>query len=148
MILRSPVTWIGGKGKMLKHVLPLVSPYAGERQYVEVFGGSGIVLLNKQPHESEVYNDKNNDLANLFRVLRCSDLSVHLWWELFNTPVSRTEFAESSRTQDDPVKAAASFVVRCRQRIGGARPAKRAVASDWGLCRSTSTGGGRKWAGI
>ncbi|MCX7881580.1 MAG: DNA adenine methylase, partial [Patescibacteria group bacterium] len=37
--------------------------------YIELFGGTGIVLYNKPPHKVEVYNDINNELVNLFLVL-------------------------------------------------------------------------------
>jgi len=37
--------------------------------YIEVFGGSGKVLLNKPPSKIEIYNDYNKQLANLFYVV-------------------------------------------------------------------------------
>jgi DNA adenine methylase len=39
------------------------------RVYVEVFGGSGKVLLNKPKSEVEVWNDYDRKVANLFHVL-------------------------------------------------------------------------------
>ena len=38
--------------------------------YVEVFGGGGSVLLNKERSVREVLNDKNGNLINLYRVVR------------------------------------------------------------------------------
>lgn len=60
--------YIGGKHYMLNHILELLdySKYC----YIELFGGSGKVLLNKQPHKVEIYNDYNKDLYNLFKVVR------------------------------------------------------------------------------
>lgn len=121
--LPSPVTWIGGKGRMLKKLEPFIEVHPGEINYVEPFGGSGVVLLNKAPHPSETYNDTDGDLVNLFRVIRDPDGVVHLWWELINTPVSRMEFADSLKAGKhsplNPVQQAAQFVIRCRQRFGG-----------------------------
>jgi DNA adenine methylase len=51
---------------MLKHILSLIP---GHRIYVEVFGGSGKVLLNKSGSEIEVWNDYDRRLANLFHVV-------------------------------------------------------------------------------
>ncbi|MEM1673010.1 MAG: DNA adenine methylase [Archaeoglobaceae archaeon] len=34
--------------------------------YIELFGGSGAVILNKPPHKNEIYNDINEDLYALF----------------------------------------------------------------------------------
>ena len=38
--------------------------------YVEVFGGGGSVLLNKERSAREVLNDANGNLINLYRVVR------------------------------------------------------------------------------
>jgi DNA adenine methylase len=104
---------------MLSHLLPLINPAPGEHVYVEPFGGSGVVMLNKLPHASETYNDTDGELVNLFRIIRDPDGVVHLWWELINTPVSREEFAlaidPSKRfSPENPVLRAAKFVIRCR----------------------------------
>jgi len=146
--LPSPVTWIGGKAALLPHILPLLEPRARETLYVEPCGGSGVVLLNKRPHPSEVYNDVDGELVNLFRVLRDPDGVIHLWWELVGTPVARQEFGdalEATRREyspQPPVKRAAQFVVRCRQRFGGGQPGGAAAESDrnWGTARG-SVGG-------
>ena len=37
--------------------------------YVEVFGGGGSVLLNKERSVREVLNDANGNLINLYRVV-------------------------------------------------------------------------------
>jgi DNA adenine methylase len=51
---------------MLKHILNLIPKH---RIYVEVFGGSGKVLLNKPVSEIEVWNDYDSRIANLFHVV-------------------------------------------------------------------------------
>jgi len=58
--------YIGGKMYMLKHILSMIPPH---RIYVEVFGGSGKVLLNKSRSEIEVWNDYDRRIANLFHVV-------------------------------------------------------------------------------
>jgi len=51
---------------MLRYILRMVSKH---RVYVEVFGGSGKVLLNKPKSEIEVWNDYDRRLTNLFHVV-------------------------------------------------------------------------------
>ncbi len=52
---------------MIKELIATLPPH---RVYVEVFGGAGNLLLNKQPSPLEVYNDYNGELVNLFRTVR------------------------------------------------------------------------------
>lgn len=146
--LASPISWIGGKARLLRHILPLIKPHPGEQIYVEPFGGSGVVLINKDPHPCEAYNDTDGDLVNLFRIIRDPDGVVHLWWELVNTPVSREEFRDALAAAGknysplSPVKRAAAFVVRCRQRFGGAQTGSTHTDTDrcWGTTRGSSRG--------
>jgi DNA adenine methylase len=51
---------------MLKHILQLIPPH---KIYVEAFGGSGKVLLNKPRSFLEVWNDYDRRIANLFHVV-------------------------------------------------------------------------------
>ena len=60
--------WYGGKLSHLDWLLPLLPTDA--HHYVEPFGGSMAVLLNKKPSPMETYNDLDGDLVNFFRVLR------------------------------------------------------------------------------
>lgn len=60
--------YMGGKYYMLKEVLGLLD--YSKRCYVELFGGSGKVLLNKPPHEVEIYNDLDADVFNLWYVCK------------------------------------------------------------------------------
>ena len=60
--------YIGGKKYMLKYILKLLdySKYC----YIELFGGSGKVLLNKPMHKVEIYNDRDGDIFNLWYVCK------------------------------------------------------------------------------
>ena len=44
-------------------------------RYIEVFGGGGWVLFGKKPDKFEVYNDFNNNLTNMFAVVRDQPLA-------------------------------------------------------------------------
>lgn len=131
---------------MLKKLAPFITPHPGEINYIEPFGGSGVVMINKPCHPSETYNDTDGELVNLFRVIRDPDGVVHLWWELINTPVAREEFADSLKPSPHspltPVQQAARFVIRCRQRFGGGMSGSAHTDTDrsWGTARGSSRG--------
>ena len=58
--------YVGGKFYMLDTILKLIPKH---EVYVEVFGGSAKVLLNKPLSDIEIYNDYDKRIANLFYVV-------------------------------------------------------------------------------
>lgn len=60
------VKWPGGKSRMLKTLMPIISDIP-HNCYVEPFFGGGAVMFAKQPAKHEVINDINGDLINLYR---------------------------------------------------------------------------------
>jgi DNA adenine methylase len=58
--------YIGGKFYMLDVILKLIPKH---EVYVEVFGGSAKVLLNKPLSDIEIYNDYDKRIANLFYIV-------------------------------------------------------------------------------
>ena len=66
--IRTPVSWVGNKTIILPEIYASF-PLQYER-YIEPFGGSGAVLLGKPPDKFEVYNDRNQNLVNLFRCMK------------------------------------------------------------------------------
>lgn len=72
--LNSLISWIGGK-KALREIIYQRFP-ANYGRYIEVFGGGGWVLFGKPPERGlEVYNDFNQNLTNLFQVVRDQPLA-------------------------------------------------------------------------
>lgn len=67
--MNSIISWIGGK-KALRDLIYKRFP-AKYGRYIEVFGGGGWVLFGKKPERKlEVYNDFNNNLTNMFQVIK------------------------------------------------------------------------------
>ncbi len=66
---RPIVSWPGGKTRMLEHLMPLVQATPHE-VYIEPFAGGAALLLAKPPAKSEILNDLNGDLMNLYRCAR------------------------------------------------------------------------------
>lgn len=71
--MNSLISWVGGK-KVLRELIYQRFPKDYGR-YIEVFGGGGWVLFGKTPERNEVYNDYNNNLSNMFAVVRDQPLA-------------------------------------------------------------------------
>lgn len=130
--------WYGGKYSHLDWLLPLLPR---TRVYVEPFGGSAAVLLNREPSEVETYNDIDEEVVNFFRVLR--DNPEELLRKLYLTPFSYSEFKKACQLKgkkDLPdVERARLFLVRAGQvRIG---LAQEATPGRWAWCKLTSRRG-------
>ena len=90
--------------------------------YVEVFGGGGSVLLNKERSMREVLNDANGNLINLYRVVRehPEELKDRLLYVMHN----REDFKLAQRRlaqfpPADPIQRAADFYQIIRQSYAG-----------------------------
>jgi DNA adenine methylase len=109
MATASPITWHGSKSKLAPRIVRHFPVY---RTYCEPFGGSASVLLAKTPSRVEIFNDRNEELTNLFRVLRDPGSFAKLRRAVQNTLYARAEFELSKQKPDDPVEAARRFIVR------------------------------------
>ena len=84
--------WMGNKEKLVPYIHQLIPPHV--KQFTEVFGGSGAVILGLQPKKGrlDIYNDLNDDLFNVFCCVK--EKSFSLAKELKFLPVhGRTPFA-------------------------------------------------------
>lgn len=88
--------------------------------YVEVFGGSGAVLVNKNPSYNEVFNDRDGDIVHFFEVLRTQGEQLVDWLEL--VPYSRDlhrkwagQFYAGYRPDGDVERAGRFFYLRYSQ---------------------------------
>lgn len=108
-VVRAPFPWPGGKTKSLKNILPHL-PY--RTSYIEPFGGSGAVLLARQPSDLEVFNDRYSGITVFYRCLRDSQKSRDLVNRLSAILHSREEFVwckETWENCDDEVERAARW---------------------------------------
>jgi DNA adenine methylase len=129
--------WYGGKYSHLDWLLPLLPKC---HHYCEPFGGSGAVLLNREPSPVETYNDVDGDVVNFFRVLR--DRPDDLARVIALTPFSREEFYKAiyASTQGiSDLERARRFYIRARQARTGL--AQTATLGRWANCKNTSRAG-------
>lgn len=110
-IMRYP----GGKFKIAKWV---VSHFCPHGLYVDTHGGGGSVLMAKAPSRGEIYNDINDDIVGVFRVLRNPEQSEKLQKLLQNTPFAYTEYRKAYERVDDPVEMARRIIFRSFASIG------------------------------
>lgn len=85
---RSPISYIGGKFYMSKHIIPLLR-YDVDC-YIEPFFGAGQVFFKKEPHKVEIINDIDNDLINFYKVWR--DYKDEFVSYLDKIPFSRSQY--------------------------------------------------------
>lgn len=117
--MRSPIVWYGGKGNLSPKLLKYV-PY--HTYYLEVFGGGASLLFAKQPAKFEVYNDIDNGLVNLFRVIRDGDKFKEFHRLVSLTPYAKEEnmFCNKAwRREKDDIKKAYYFYVAVRTSFSG-----------------------------
>jgi DNA adenine methylase len=128
--------WYGGKFSHLGWLLPLLPPC---EHYCEPFGGSGAVLLNREPSPIETFNDIDGEVCNFFRVLR--DRKERLTELIGLTPFSREEFGNACIIDAslDDLERARRFYVRARQVRTGL--AQTASIGRWANCKLTSRAG-------
>lgn len=112
--MKTPISYYGGKQRMLKHILPLIPEH---RIYTEAFCGGAAVLFAKGEVESEVINDLNGDLTNFY------------WMAKVYYPELKVEIDKTLHSRD--MHAHACHILKYPQFFS---PAQRAWAL-WALSR-------------
>jgi DNA adenine methylase len=112
--------WIGGKSQLASTIVPLID-YTPHVTYAEPFVGMGGIFLrrNRRP-KSEVINDINQDIINLFRILQCHFVQFMdvLKWQI----TSRAEFERLIKLTPESLtdlQRAARFLYLQRLAFGG-----------------------------
>lgn len=115
--------------------------------YVEPYCGAASILMQKARSRTEVINDIDSEVVNVFRVLRNRASARELERLLRLTPFARDEFNASYEPCEDPIERARRTVVRSfmghgagsvskhyRHRTGfrsGSQRANTAAEMDW-----------------
>ncbi|MRR49402.1 MAG: DNA adenine methylase [Rhodocyclaceae bacterium] len=120
-VKRPVIRYHGGKFRLAPWVMSHFPPH---RIYTEAYGGAAGILIQKPRAYSEVYNDLDGDVVNLFRVLRDANLRRQLIEQLVLTPYSREEFNLAWVPAEHPVERARRLVIRSMQGFGSAGATK------------------------
>lgn len=109
-VTRPLLRYFGGKWQLKNWILSHLPPHDF---YVEPFAGAASILLAKAPApKGEIINDLNDDVVNLFRVMRSSAESAELLRLLQWTPYAHKEFSDAKVATLDPVERARRMCVR------------------------------------
>lgn len=111
------IRYHGGKFRLAPWIIEQMPDHVC---YVEPFGGAAGVLLQKPRSYSEVYNDLDGEVVNLFRVLRDPELNQRLQDACCLTPYSRDEFCHAQEPATDQIERARRMVVRACMGFGSA----------------------------
>lgn len=115
--LKAPFGWVGGKTKLASDIIDLIPQ--DHNIYIEVFGGAGSVLYQKEPSKLEVFNDINSELINLHRAIRNNPQSLSMYLnDLF---ISREIFDDIKKRKLKPrnnIEAAAFYFYQLVQSFG------------------------------
>lgn len=113
---RALARYLGGKNRIAPWI---ISFFPEHRFYVEPFGGSAAVLLNKKPAFLDVYNDLYDRIVNFFEVLKDPEKSARLASLLELTPYAQEAYNRSFEISEDPVEDALRFAVNSMMSYGG-----------------------------
>lgn len=117
LIKHPAIRYHGGKFRLAPWIIEQMPDHVC---YVEPFGGAAGVLLQKPRSYSEVYNDLDGEVVNLFRVLRDPELNQRLQDACCLTPYSRDEFCHAQEPATDSIERARRMVVRACMGFGSA----------------------------
>ena len=118
----TPFGYFGGKFFMADKLMPL---FPEHKTYVEVFGGSGAILINKKPSEIEVYNDIDGELYNFFKVIADKKLFKKFQEKISLLPYSREcyyEYRDMRTDKLDKAGRAVRFYYLIKSTINGEHP--------------------------
>src|SRR5688572_32744101 len=112
---RPALRYHGGKWLLAPWI---ISHFPDHVIYTEAYGGAASVLLQKPRSEAEILNDLNDDLVNLFTVLRSETAAAKLVAQLRLTPYAYTEFMSALQPSDDSIERARRMVVLSFMGVG------------------------------
>lgn len=136
MIKKPLMRYHGAKFRLADWVMQFFPPHD---TYVEPFGGAAGVLLQKPRSYSEVYNDLDSTIVNVFRVLQDPATALLLKRKLESTPYAREEFELAYQHTSDPVESARRTLIRASMGFGSAGATKHKTGFRVDTAREYST---------
>lgn len=112
------IPWLGGKRRLADKLIPL---FPHHECYVEVFcGGAALYFLRPMPAHTEVLNDVNGDLINLYRVVphHLEEFVKQFKWAISSRQVFKWAQMTDPETLTD-IQRAARFYYLQHHAFGG-----------------------------
>jgi len=136
--LPGPVPWMGGKGRAIKKLLDKIPT---TEIYCEPYGGAASLLFNREPAKVEIYNDLDNRLYTLMKVLQDEQKFARFAGRLHFSNYSLEEFRQALKVMNDPQSSdedlAYAFFLAQNQGFGGWIPR---FEGNWGRSFISSRG--------
>ena len=140
---RPMLRYHGGKYRMAPWI---IGHFPKHDTYVEPYAGAASVLLAKPRCRAEVYNDLDDRIVTVFRVVRNPATAQELRRRLHLTPFARSEFEWSYQPPVDPVDSAHKTIIQSYMGIG-ADAATRSDRPGFRAKRANATLPSSEWAG-
>ena len=135
-VIKAPFSYPGGKSRSIKFILPHLPL---RHTWVDVFGGSGVVTINRPKSKLEVYNDRHSGLTDFYKCMRDRVLFERLCSWLDLTLHSREEFLSNRDTWENTLDT----VERAGRWFAMVNYSFASLGRNWGR----STGGAGSLAG-
>ncbi|AMP13386.1 DNA adenine methylase [Collimonas pratensis] len=106
------IPWLGGKRRLADKLIPLFPPHDC---YVEAFcGGAALYFLRPVPAHTEVINDINGDLVNLYRVVQhhMEEFVRQFKWAITSRQIFKWQQAVRPETLTDIQRAARFYYLQ------------------------------------
>lgn len=133
-VVRAPFSFHGSKSRSIQHIMPHL-PVSDV--WVDVFGGSGIVTLNRPSSKKlDVYNDRWSGVVAFFQCIRDPSKRKQMIDQLLLMPHSKEDFYECKQTwhqQKDTVERAIRWYYLISTSYGS-------VGRNWGYGVANSFG--------
>lgn len=133
-VVRAPFSFHGSKTRSLAHIIPRLPVL---NVFVDVFGGSGVVTLNRQPSKKlDVYNDRWSGVTTFFRCVRDPVKRERMVEQLSLMPHSKEDFYDCKQSwekQTDDVDRAVRWYYLITTSYGS-------VGRNWGYGIASSFG--------
>lgn len=124
--------WPGAKWRIAQWI---INHFPKHGTYLEPFFGSGAVFFTKPPSGTETLNDLDNNIVNLFRVIREHPYELVRLIEC--TPYAKAEYEycrKTYKTEQDNIERARKYLVAVWQGFGG----KTYQETSWAHDRTNS----------
>lgn len=114
--------WPGTKWSIANLIIEIMPKH---KIYLEPFFGSGAVFFSKSPCNTEIINDLDREVVNLFKCIR--DNPEELARAVYFTPYSREEYKQSYERCGTNIERARQFLIRANM----ARAGMQYYSSSW-----------------
>ncbi len=108
-IIHSPLNYPGNKIELMDFILPHLPK---SKKFGDVFGGSGQMIISREPCDLEIYNDLDNGVTSFFKVMQDPVLHQELYKRchmLVHSKQLFEEFKQQWPQEQDPLTKAVMF---------------------------------------